>query len=39
MGIQTDQALAPLCDLGTRQLAAMAATIVGIAFASLMLFG
>jgi hypothetical protein len=39
MGIQTDQALAPLCDLGNRQLAAMAATIVGIAFASLMLFG
>jgi hypothetical protein len=39
MGIQTDQALAPLCDLGSRQLAAMGATILGIALASLMLFG
>ena len=39
MGIQTDQALAPLCDLGRRQLATMGATIVGIALASLMLFG
>jgi hypothetical protein len=39
MGIKTDQALAPLCDLGTRQLAVMGATIVGIALASLVLFG
>ena len=39
MAIQTDQALAPLCDLGRRQLATMGATIVGIALASLMLFG
>jgi hypothetical protein len=39
MGIQTDQALAPLCDLGRRQLATMGAAIVGIALASLMLFG
>ncbi len=39
MGIKTDQALAPLCDLGNRQLAVMGATIIGIAFASLVLFG
>jgi hypothetical protein len=39
MGIKTDQALAPLCDLGGRQLAALSATIVGIALASLILFG
>jgi hypothetical protein len=39
MGIQTDQALAPLCDLGSRQIAIMGATILGIALASLVLFG
>jgi hypothetical protein len=39
MGIKTDQALAPLCDLDRRQLAALSATIVGIALASLILFG
>ncbi len=38
MGIKTDQALAPLCDLGHRQLAALSAAIVGIAVASLILF-
>ena len=27
MGIKTDQALAPLCDLDSRQLAALSATI------------
>jgi len=39
MGIKTDQALAPLCDLDRRQLAALSATIFGIALASLILFG
>jgi hypothetical protein len=39
MGIKTDQALAPLCDLDRRQLATLSATIVGIALASLILFG
>ncbi len=39
MGIKTDQALAPLCDLGNRQLAVMGATIIGVVFASLVLFG
>jgi hypothetical protein len=39
MGLKTDQALAPLCDLDRRQLAALSATIVGIALASLILFG
>jgi hypothetical protein len=39
MGIQTDQAVAPLCDLGGRQITMMGATILGIAFASLFLFG
>jgi hypothetical protein len=39
MGIKTDQALAPLCDLGTRQIAFMGVTIIVIAFASLALFG
>jgi hypothetical protein len=39
MGIKTDQALAPLCDLDRRQIAALSATIVGIALASLILFG
>ena len=38
MGIKTEQALAPLCDLGRRQIAMMGATIMGIAFASLLLF-
>jgi hypothetical protein len=39
MGIKTEQALAPLCDLGNRQIAMMGATILGIALASLVLFG
>ena len=39
MGIKTEQALAPLCDLGNRQIALMGATIVGISLASLILFG
>lgn len=39
MGIQTDQALAPLCDLGSRQITLMGATILGIALASLVIFG
>ncbi len=39
MGIQTDQAIAPLCDLGGRQITAMGATILVIALASLVLFG
>ena len=39
MGIKTDQALAPLCDLDRRQIATLRATIVGIALASLILFG
>jgi hypothetical protein len=39
MGIKTDQALAPLCDFDGRQIAALSATIVGIALASLILFG
>jgi hypothetical protein len=38
MGIQTDQAIAPLCDLGGRQIAAMGAAILVIALASLVLF-
>jgi hypothetical protein len=39
MGIKTEQALAPLCDLDSRQIAMMGATILGIALASLVLFG
>jgi hypothetical protein len=39
MGIKTEQALAPLCDLGGRQIAMMGATILGISLASLLLFG
>jgi hypothetical protein len=39
MGIKTEQALAPLCDLGSRQIAMMGAMILGIALASLVLFG
>ena len=38
MGIQTDQAIAPLCDLGSRQITIMGTTIIGIALASLLLF-
>jgi hypothetical protein len=39
MGIKTEQALAPLCDLGRRQIAVMGAMILGISLASLLLFG
>jgi hypothetical protein len=38
MGIKTDQALAPLCDLDRRQIATLGAAIVSIALASLILF-
>jgi hypothetical protein len=38
MGIKTEQALAPLVDLGNRQIALMGAMILGIALASLVLF-
>jgi hypothetical protein len=38
MGIQTDQALSPLCDLDRRKITLMGATILAIALASLLLF-
>ena len=39
MGIKTEQAVAPLCDLGGLQIAMMGATILSISLASLLLFG
>jgi hypothetical protein len=39
LGIQTDQAVAPLCDLGSREITIMGAIILGIALASVVLFG